>query len=137
MSGRQERGFSLLEVLVGLTILSSVMAALGIFYRGQVAGLQGSSELSDGTQVALTHLERVKNRLSDRSAFGNAYRDTEHGPSVSQARETFNHGEFLVTIRLDRAPAPLYALRATTEVAWKRKRRVELGVLVPGPSPTL
>jgi prepilin-type N-terminal cleavage/methylation domain-containing protein len=131
------RGFTLLEVLVGLGVLCIALSGLGVFYRGQMAGLLRSNQFSDGTQIALTCLERSKNRLADRASFSRAYLQAGQGSVETRQTETFNNRRFEVATRFDRAPPPLYGLRVVAEVVWNTNRRVELGVLVPGPGPTL
>lgn len=138
MSGsRRAAGFSLIEGLIGLVVFSVVLAGLGVFYRGQVLGLQQSSHLTDGSQAALTSLETMKNRLSAPAEFAQAYREAAHGSVRRSETLTLNHQAYEVVTRVDRAPAPLYGLRVVAEVGWKGNRRLVLGVLVPGPSPTL
>lgn len=122
---------------MGLGVLSIVLGGLGVFYRGQMAGLLRSNQFSDGTQIALTCLERAKNRLADRATFSQAYLEAEHGSVETRQTETFNNRVFEVATRFDRAPPPLYGLRVAAVVVWNANRRVELGVLVPGPGPTL
>lgn len=132
-----ERGFSLLELLIGFTVLAVAMAGIGIFFKGQAKGLMKSNLLSCGTQIALSRLEQYKGLFADPARFQSDYLAAEHGSILTDTAISAYNRNFGVVTYLDRAPAPLHGLRVRARVSWEGGHALEIGVLVPGPSPTL
>lgn len=106
------KGFTFLEILVGLVVLALAFISLATYTSSQRKGLNVSGQLSDGTQVA-------------------------GGPRTFSDHKTVNGLHYAVDLTVKRAPAPLYALQVRAKVTWKSTHNVELGMLFPGAASTL
>ena len=136
-AGRGERGFTLIEILVGLFVLGSACICLSAYTASQRKGLYKSSRLSDATHAAASALETIKGQLADSAAFKMMY-DNAAGHTITQSsQKTVNKNVYAVDLAIARAPAPLYALNVRAKVAWAENHRVELGLLYPGASANL
>jgi type II secretory pathway pseudopilin PulG len=133
----REAGFSLLEILIGFAAISFVLIGLSLFLRGQVAGVRGSNDLGDATQVALTRLEVMKRTLADTAVFQSQYESAAAGTVKHELTRTMNHREYRILTEIDRPPEPLIGLRVRATVTWENGHSLELGLLVPGPTATL
>ena len=136
-SGGGERGFTLIEILVGLLVLGFACVCLSAYTASQRKGLYKSSRLSDATHAAASALETIKGQLADSAAFKKIY-DNAAGITVTQSsQETVNKSVYVVDLAITRAPAPLYALNVRAKVIWGEKHSVALGLLYPGASANL
>jgi type II secretory pathway pseudopilin PulG len=134
---KPEAGFTFLEILIGLIVLALAFVSLSAYTASQRKGLNISSQLSDGTQVAATALETYKGRLSDSATFRNVYDQVAGGPREFPDHKTVNKLSYAVNLTVKRAPAPLYALQVRARVTWKSTHNVELGMIFPGAASTL
>ena len=130
-------GSSLLEILIGLLVLALAYASLLAYTTSQRNGLTIAGQLSDGTRVASTALESVKGMLADSIAFANIFSEAQFAPKVFSNRSIMNNQSYAITLTLNRAPAPLYALVVRAKVSWKSIHSFEMGVLIPGSTSTL
>jgi Tfp pilus assembly protein PilV len=129
-----QRGFSIVEILIGFFVLSIAFVSLGAYTTSQRSGLHKSNQLSDGTQAAASALEEMKRELSDSATFRQRYDQTAFGSLSFQRDRTLNHVDYGVTVTLTRGPSPDYLLKARARATWKGSHAVEFGVLVPGAS---
>ena len=132
-----EQGFSLVELLLGITVLGTVLVGFSAFVHGQIGGMARSNQLSSGTQVAVGALERIKSDLADSARFATKFYSAGSGPVVESNSATSNAKTYNVILTYDRAPSPLYALRVTAMVGWNNYHKIRIGVLVPGPNSLL
>jgi type II secretory pathway pseudopilin PulG len=126
------RGFTFMEILVGICVLALAFVSLSAYTSSQRKGLNVSSQLADGTQVAATALETMKGQLSDSTAFRNLYDQVQSGSRVISDHKTVNNLPYSVALTVTRAPSPLYALKVRAKVTWKSTHKVELGMMFPG-----
>ena len=127
-----ERGFSIVEILIGFFILSIAFVSLGAYTSSQRSGLYKSSQLSDGTQAAVSALEEMKRELSDSLTFKQRYDQSEHGPLAFARDRQVNNMPYGVTVTVTRGPDQDYLLKVRARAVWKGSHTVEFGVLVPG-----
>lgn len=127
-----ERGFSILEILIGFFVLSIAFVSLGAYTSGQRSGLHKSNQLSDGTQAAVSALEEMKRELSDSATFKQRFDQSEHGPISFSRGRTVNSIPYAVQVTVTRGPAADYLLKVRARATWKGSHAVEFGVLVPG-----
>lgn len=132
-----QRGFSLLELLLGITVLGTVLMGFSLFLRGQVGGMNRSKHLAGGTQIAVGALERAKNELADSARFASKFSAAATGSVTGAAAETANGKSYEVVLTYDQAAAPLYALRVHAQVKWSEFHSIGFAVLVPGPNQLL
>jgi prepilin-type N-terminal cleavage/methylation domain-containing protein len=136
-SGRGQRGFTLIEILVGLSVLGMACISLSAYTASQRKGLYKSSQLSDATQAAASALETLKGQMADSAAFKKMY-DNAAGRTVTQSgQKTVNKRVYAVDLAISRAPAPLYALKVRAKASWAENHKVTLGLLYPGASANL
>jgi prepilin-type N-terminal cleavage/methylation domain-containing protein len=134
---RGQKGFTLVEIAVGLTVLALAFVCLTAYSMGQRRGLHKSSQLADATQAAATALETLKGQLADSASFKKLY-DQASGGAVSQSdKKIINKGTFGLAYTIARAPSPLYALKIRVKVTWESKHTITLGMLYPGASKVL
>jgi Tfp pilus assembly protein PilV len=133
-TARPQGGFSIIEVLLGFFVLSITFVSLGAYTSSQRNGLFKSSQLSDGTQAAVSALEEMKRQLSDSSAFKAMYDKAGSGPFPVSKNRTLNAVPYTVTVTVRRGPDSDYLLRLRARAVWKGSHAVEFGVLVPGAS---
>lgn len=129
---RPQRGFSIVEILIGFFILSITFVSLGAYTSSQRSGLYKSSQLSDGTQVAVSALEEMKRQLSDSATFRKFYDQASHGAYPTTQNRTLNAVPYTVTVTVRQGPPADYLLKLRARVTWKGNHAVEFGVLVPG-----
>lgn len=132
-----DRGFTLLEVLMGFFVLAIAFVSLGAYSSTQRTGLNRSSRLADETQIAISTVEGIKGRLADSAQFRSQFDRAALGPDVTTLQKTFNNIHYTVDVSIERGPDPLYALNVQARVYWKAGHAIELGVLVPGTSASL
>lgn len=131
-SARGERGFSIVELLIGFFVLSIAFVSLGAYTSGQRSGLHKSNQLSDGTQAAVSALEEMKRELSDSATFKQRFDQSAHGPLAYDRGRTVNNMAFGVRVTISRGPSTDYLLKVRARSTWKGSHAVEFGVLVPG-----
>jgi hypothetical protein len=131
---RRRNGFSVLEILVGFCALALVAACLMPFVSSLRVALNKGNQIADATRAASTALEALKGELADSLAFNTIYGQVELRPAVRTLERDINKRKFSVTLTISRAPSPLYALKARARTVWSGTHKVELGVLLPGPS---
>lgn len=134
---RTVAGFTFLEILIGLVVLALAFVSLSAYTSSQRKGLNVSSQLSDGTQVAASALETYKGQMSDSAAFRQVYNQVEFSPKSISDHKTVNRLPYSVNLTVKRAPAPLYALQVRAKVTWRSTHNVELGMIFPGAAGTL
>jgi type II secretory pathway pseudopilin PulG len=134
---RRQMGFSIVEILIGFFVLSIAFVSLGAYTSSQRTGLFKSSQLSDGTQAAVSALEETKRDLSDSSKFAQLYGQTEHGAVPIAKTRTVNNVTYKIALTVTRGPEPDYLLKVRAQASWKGQHSVELGVLVPGKAANL
>ncbi|MDB5102577.1 MAG: hypothetical protein JWP91_266 [Fibrobacteres bacterium] len=132
MTAAGQRGFTILEILVGFFVLALAFVSLGAYTSSQRNGLFKSSQLSDGTQVAVSALEETKRMLSDSATFKKMYDQTGYGDYPVTASRTINAVPYTVTVTMRRGPVKDYLLKVRARVTWKGSHSIEFGVLVPG-----
>lgn len=132
MVNGRERGFSIVEILIGFFVLSIAFVSLGAYTSGQRSGLHKSNQLSDGTQAAVSALEEMKRELSDSAVFKQRFDLSGHGPISYSRGRTINNMPFGVQVTVSRGPAADYLLKVRARATWKGSHAVEFGVLVPG-----
>jgi len=137
MRGRGQRGFTFLEILVGLIVLAMACVCLTAYSVSQRKGLHKSSQFSDATQAAATALETMKGQLADSLAFKKLYDQAASGPLAQSATTSINKGTYALAYTIARAPSPLYALNVRVKVTWESNHSYTLGMLYPGASSTL
>jgi prepilin-type N-terminal cleavage/methylation domain-containing protein len=133
---RGQRGFTFLEILVGLIVLALACVCLTAYSITQRRGLHKSSQFSDATQAAATALETMKGQLADSLAFKKLYGQA-NSPVTQTDKKTINKGTYALAFTIARAPSPLYALKVRVKVTWESKHSVTLGMLYPGASSAL
>jgi prepilin-type N-terminal cleavage/methylation domain-containing protein len=136
-SRRGQRGFTLIEILVGLIVLGVACISLSAYTASQRKGLYRSSQLSDAAQTAASALETIKGQLADSAAFKKLYDDAAGRTVTQSSRKTVNKIVYAVDLAIARAPAPLYALSIRAKATWAEKHMVTLGLLYPGASDNL
>ncbi len=132
-SGRGD-GFTLMEILVGLTVLGLAVFTFSAYAAGQRKSLNHSNRLADGTRIAASELETLKGRLADSAYFKTVYDRAGARPDVRTIERKVNGMKYAVTLTLGRAPAPLYGLKARARADWDGGHSIELGLLCPGVS---
>jgi type II secretory pathway pseudopilin PulG len=137
IAASRQRGFSIVEILIGFFVLSIAFASLGAYTSSQRTGLFKSSRLSDGTQAAVSALEEMKRDLSDSAKFANLYEQAGHGSVPISKSRSVNNVLYKIELTVTRGPEPDYLLKVRAQAAWKGSHSVELGVLVPGQAATL
>jgi hypothetical protein len=120
------------EILIGFFILSITFVSLGAYTSSQRTGLYKSSQLSDGTQAAVSALEEMKRELSDSLAFKNMFDQAGSGPVSISRNRNLNGIPYALDITVTRASVANYLLRVRAKAVWKGSHSVEFGVLVPG-----
>lgn len=135
LPGREARtqgGFSIVEILIGFFVMSIAFVSMGAYTSTQRAGLFKSSQLSDGTQAAVSSLEEMKRDLSDSAKFLQMYGQAKDGPIPITKAKTVNNVPYSVLITVSQGPSQDYLLKVRAKASWKGKHSVEFGVLVPG-----
>ena len=130
-------GFTLLEILIGFFVLAIAFVGMAAYNATQRGSLNRSGRLSDGTQIAMSALETSKAQLADSSGFRREYDLAGIAPRTTSRDVVLNNVHYTVDMTVTRAPAPLYALKVRSRVKWKASHAIEMGVLVPGATPTL
>jgi prepilin-type N-terminal cleavage/methylation domain-containing protein len=126
------RGFTLLEIAVGLVVLALAVFTFTAYASGQRKGLNRSNQLADGTRAAATALETLKGQLADSAYFKSVYSGTASRADISTANRTISGVAYAITVTIRRAPAPLYALTARARAVWGQGHASEVGLLYPG-----
>jgi Tfp pilus assembly protein PilV len=134
---RRQSGFSIVEILIGFFVLSIAFVSMGAYTSSQRTGLFKSSQLSDGTQAAVSALEEMKRDLSDSARFAQLYGQAEHSAVPFSKSRTVNNVPYKIDLTVTRGPAPDYLLKVRAQASWKGSHSVELGVLVPGKAANL
>jgi prepilin-type N-terminal cleavage/methylation domain-containing protein len=129
---RGQRGYTLLEIMVGLTVLGLALFSFTAYAQGQRKALNRSKRLVDGTRAAASALQVLKGQLADSAAFAAAYDGTGSHADVRTLDRDVNGMRYSITLTLTRAPAPLYGIKARARATWDRGHSVELGMLCPG-----
>ena len=129
---RFQAGFSIIEILIGFFVLSIAFVSMGAYTSTQRSGLYKSSQLSDGTQAAVSALEEMKRELSDSALFKQRFEQTQHGPLPFTRDRKLNNVDYGVTVTLTPGPAQDYLIKVRARATWKGSHAVEFGVLVPG-----
>jgi len=83
---KSRRGFTLVEVLVALVILSTVMAALAVSRNRQVEQLQAALERSRAAELAAEELARVVAETGDAEAYAAETQTSAEGLVTRLAR---------------------------------------------------
>jgi prepilin-type N-terminal cleavage/methylation domain-containing protein len=135
--GRRNHGFTLLEIMVGTSVLVLVFLGLFAYASSQRKALNRANQIVDGTRAAAQALELLKGELADSAGFGALYAQAASRPRVRTSRQEINRRMYTVTVTVSRAPAPLYAVKARARSTWSRIHAVELGLLIPGRSDLL
>ena len=130
----RQRGFSVMEILIGFFVLSLAFASLGAYTSSQRNGLFKASQLADATQLAVSSLEQMKRTLSDSTVFKQMYDKAQIAPVESSNSRTMNAMPYSVALTVSEGPSADYVLRLKAHVTWKGGHAVDLGVLVPGAS---
>jgi len=131
-SPRGARGFTLLEIAVGLVVLALAVFTFTAYASGQRKGLNRSNQLADGTRAAASALETLKGQLADSAYFKSVYAGTASSAEVSTSNRTIGRADYAITVTIRRAPAPFYALKARARAVWRQGHAAEVGLLLPG-----
>ncbi|MDB5051539.1 MAG: hypothetical protein JWO30_4610 [Fibrobacteres bacterium] len=129
---RGQSGFTIVEILIGFFVLSIAFVSLGAYTSSQRSGLYKSSQLSDGTQAAVSSLEEMKRQLCDSTRFSQMYEQTKHGAFPITMNKNVNNVPYTVQITVTQGPPQDYLLKVRAKAVWKGSHSVEFGVLVPG-----
>lgn len=129
---RARRGFTLMEILVGIIVLGLALFTFTAYAQGQRKSLNRSNRLADGTRAAASALQTLKGQLADSAAFKAAYDRAGHGGDVRNLYSDVNGTRYEITLILTRAPSPLYGIKARARAEWDHGHAVELGLLCPG-----
>lgn len=135
--GRGQRGFTLIEILVGFLVLCLAFFCLSAYTSSQRKGLYKSGQLSDATLAAASALEIIKGELADSAAFKKMYDDAAGRAVTQSSQNTVNKVVYAIDLSISRAPAPLYALNVRAKATWAETHTVTLGLLYPGASANL
>lgn len=134
---RGRRGFTLLEIAVGITVLALALFTFTAYAHGQRKGLNRSNHLADGTRAAASALQALKGQLADSAYFKSVYDGTASRADVRTSTRTIDGMAYTLTLTLTRMPAPLYGLKARARAVWDHGHAIELGLLYPGVSEAL
>lgn len=127
-------GFSVLEILVGVCALALAAACLMPYVSSLREALNNGNQIADATRAAATALEVLKGQAADSLAFKTLYEKAGMRPVLQNVEREINNRKYSVTLTISRAPSPLYGLKARARADWKGRHKVEMGVLLPGPS---
>lgn len=126
-----QRGFSTVEVLVGMSILIVAVVLVGGHFRTNQKAARKSDAFFITTQMASARLERARRQLSDPDTLKSLLALIGTGEYSRTRKETLQGKDYVVTIRYRRLSPAGNLMKVRATVAWDKDKRNTLGTVFP------
>jgi prepilin-type N-terminal cleavage/methylation domain-containing protein len=123
-----EAGFSLLEILMAILLLSIAFVGLTAYSGSQRKALSKSGDLTEASQVAITALETSKTQFSDSAYFAKIYKSAKN-PVSSSYNTTGKKTSYKVNTVVSRLSSSFPLLKVQITLTWAKTHTFQVGMI--------
>jgi Tfp pilus assembly protein PilV len=129
---RGQEGFSFLDILMGVLLLSISFVGLTAYSGTQRKALYKASNTTEAANTAVTAMEKTKIPLSDSAAFRNKWNKLDK-PSITTTTIAGKKYTYTATTSLSRVGGTDNLIKIQVKLAWTGGHSYNLGMVVVQP----